>query len=68
MTIRTNTPSVLDNPPIPVQAKLTAAWTSFMFFYIYVDYLHLYKGAAGIRQRRAARGGSSLLTWCFNPV
>ncbi|MFO7689117.1 MAG: DUF6326 family protein [Cryobacterium sp.] len=43
MTIRTNTPSLLDNPPIPVQAKLAAAWTSFMFFYIYVDYFHLYK-------------------------
>jgi hypothetical protein len=43
MTIRTNTPNLLDNPPIPVQAKLAAAWTSFMFLYIYVDYLHLYK-------------------------
>ena len=43
MTIRTNTPKLLDNPPIPVQAKLAAAWTSFMFFYIYVDYFHLYK-------------------------
>lgn len=28
---------------MPVQAKLAAAWTSLMFFYIYVDYLHLYK-------------------------
>jgi hypothetical protein len=44
--------TALDNPPsqrtledlrMPVQAKLAAAWTSFMFFYIYVDYLHLYK-------------------------
>ena len=67
MTIRTNTPNRLDNPPfrlkrrindvrtqtaeltaledrqVPVQAKLAAAWTSFMFFLIYVDYLHLYK-------------------------
>jgi len=43
MTIRTTTPSLLDNPPIPVQAKLAAAWTSFMFLYIYVDYYHLYK-------------------------
>jgi hypothetical protein len=43
MTIRTNTPNLLDNPPIPVQAKLAAAWTSFMFLYIYVDYFHLYK-------------------------
>jgi hypothetical protein len=28
---------------MPVQAKLVAAWTSFMFLYIYVDYFHLYK-------------------------
>ena len=46
MTIRTNTPNLLDNPPIPVQAKLAAAWASFMFFYIYVDYFHLYKPGA----------------------
>jgi hypothetical protein len=43
MTIRTNTPSLLDNPPVPVQAKLAAAWTSFMFLYIYVDFFNLYK-------------------------
>ncbi|WP_020521607.1 DUF6326 family protein [Catelliglobosispora koreensis] len=41
MTIRTKAP--LDNPPVPVQAKLAAAWTSFMFLYIYVDYFHLHK-------------------------
>ena len=46
MTIRTTTPNLLDNPPIPVQAKLAAAWTSFMFIYIYVDYFHLYKPGA----------------------
>jgi hypothetical protein len=34
MTIRTNTPNLLDNPPAPVQAKLAAAWTSFMFLYM----------------------------------
>ena len=43
MTIRTNTSRVLDTPPIPVQAKLAAAWTSFMFLYIYVDVLNFYK-------------------------
>jgi len=43
MTIRSTTPNLLDNPPIPVQAKLAAAWTSFMFLYIYVDYFHLHK-------------------------
>ena len=38
--------SALTGPPIPVQAKIAAAWTSFMFLYIYVDYLHLYKPGA----------------------
>ena len=28
---------------IPVQAKIAAAWTSFMFLYIYVDFFNLYK-------------------------
>ena len=40
MTIRMHS---LENPPIPVQVKLAAAWASFMFLYIYVDYYHLYK-------------------------
>ncbi|KPL83063.1 DUF6326 family protein [Herpetosiphon geysericola] len=31
---------------VPVQAKLAAAWTSFMVLYIYVDYFHLYKPGA----------------------
>jgi hypothetical protein len=35
--------STLENRRMPVQAKLAAAWTSFMFLYIYVDYFHLYK-------------------------
>ncbi|MUN07878.1 DUF6326 family protein [Agromyces luteolus] len=43
MTIRTETPNLLDESPIPVRAKLAAAWTSFMFLYIYVDYYHLYR-------------------------
>lgn len=43
MTTTTTTATALDDQPLPVRAKLAAAWTSFMFFYIYVDYLHLYK-------------------------
>jgi hypothetical protein len=35
--------SPLEEVRLPVQAKLAAAWTSFMFLYIYVDYLALYK-------------------------
>ncbi|PTA47694.1 DUF6326 family protein [Micromonospora sp. RP3T] len=42
--IRTDRPAgALQEPHIPVQAKLAAAWTSFMFLYLYVDYLALYK-------------------------
>ncbi|MBE4720418.1 DUF6326 family protein [Pseudarthrobacter sp. AB1] len=43
MTIRMKTSNLLDNPPIPLQAKLAAAWTSLMFFVIYIDYFHLYQ-------------------------
>ena len=43
MSTTTKTTTALHDPPAPVRAKLAAAWTSFMFFYIYVDYLHLYK-------------------------
>ena len=42
-TTTTTTTTELHDPPAPVRAKLAAAWTSFMFFYIYVDYLHLYQ-------------------------
>lgn len=43
--MRTQRPSTtaLQDPQVPVQAKLAAAWTSFMFLYIYVDFLGLYK-------------------------
>ncbi len=41
-----DTPKLLDNPPVPVQAKLAAAWTTLMFFVIYIDYFHLYKPGA----------------------
>ena len=46
MSLRTDVPNLPDRPPMPVQARLAAAWTSFMFLYIYVDYLHLYKPGA----------------------
>jgi len=35
--------TILENRQVPIQAKLAAAWTSFMFLYIYVDHLGLYK-------------------------
>ena len=40
---RREPPNPLENTKVPLQMKLAAAWTSFMFLYIYVDYLHLYK-------------------------
>ena len=43
MSTTTKTTTALHDPPVPVRVKLAAAWTSFMFLYIYVDYLHLYK-------------------------
>ncbi|KQZ09252.1 hypothetical protein ASD23_13330 [Agromyces sp. Root1464] len=43
MTIRTTPANPLDNPPVPVQAKIAAAWTSFMFLYVYVDVFNFYK-------------------------
>ncbi|AUI57750.1 DUF6326 family protein [Amycolatopsis sp. BJA-103] len=40
-----NAPSqnTLEDLRMPVRVRLAAAWTSFMFLYIYVDYLALYK-------------------------
>jgi len=46
--------TILEDQQVPVQAKLAAAWTSLMFFVIYIDYFHLYKPGA-IDQ---IRGGS----------
>lgn len=43
MTNLTKSSNLLDDPPIPVRAKIAAAWTSFMFLYIYVDILNFYK-------------------------
>ena len=38
--------STLQDLRMPVQAKLAAAWTSLMFFVIYIDYFHLYQPGA----------------------
>lgn len=34
--------ALLDDQPVPVRAKLAAAWTSFMLLYAYVDILGFY--------------------------
>jgi hypothetical protein len=36
------TPNVPEDILVPVKIKLASLWTSLMFLYIYVDYLHLY--------------------------
>ena len=43
-----NPPSenTLEDLRLPVRAKLAAAWTSLMFFVIYIDYFHLYQPGA----------------------
>ena len=43
MTRSSTTAGAFREARLPVQAKLAAAWTSFMFLYVYVDYLALYK-------------------------
>ena len=43
MTRNSTTAGAFEQARLPVHAKLAAAWTSFMFLYLYVDYLHLYK-------------------------
>lgn len=43
MTTRTTPATLLASSPMSVQAKLAAAWTSFMFLYVYVDVIGFYK-------------------------
>lgn len=43
MTTPRPTTTRLDDPRIPVRATLAAAWTSFVFLYLYVDVLAFYK-------------------------
>ncbi|MER5985407.1 DUF6326 family protein [Streptomyces sp. NPDC001787] len=38
-----HTTTTLEDQQIPVRAKLAAAWTSFMFLYVYVDILAFFK-------------------------
>ena len=35
--------TALDDVRLPLKARLAAAWTSFMFLYVYVDHFALYK-------------------------
>jgi Family of unknown function (DUF6326) len=42
VTTQTADLTVLEDQPIPVRVKLAAAWTSFMFLYVYVDILNFF--------------------------
>jgi Family of unknown function (DUF6326) len=42
MRTRQPTTTTLEDQRIPVRAKLAAAWTSFMFLYVYVDILNFF--------------------------
>ena len=46
MTRSSTTAGAFQQAQLPVQGKLAAAWTSLMFFVIYIDYFHLYKPGA----------------------
>ena len=39
----TKSTTALHDPPVPVRAKLAAAWTSVMFLYAYVDIIAFFK-------------------------
>lgn len=43
MAIQMKTQPLLDSAPASVRAKIAAAWTSFMFLYVYVDVFNFYK-------------------------
>jgi hypothetical protein len=43
MSTRRSATTTLEEQRMPVRAKLAVAWASFMFLYIYVDILALYK-------------------------
>ena len=43
MRTRQPTTTTLEDQRRPVQAKLAAAWTSFMFLYVYVDIIAFFK-------------------------
>ena len=43
MTTSSTTVGTYQQAQLPVQAKLAAAWTSFMFLYVYVDILGFYR-------------------------
>lgn len=43
MSTRSTSATPLDSAPVSVRVRLIAAWTSFMFLYVYVDVFNFYK-------------------------
>jgi len=43
MTTRTADRTQLDSRPLPVQARLSAAWMTLVYLVLYIDYFHLYQ-------------------------
>ena len=60
-------PEPARQPADPVQAKLAAAWTSLMFFVIYIDYFHLYKPGAIDQIRGGVIFGFDITPMCASP-
>lgn len=57
MSLTHQTHPALDRATVPLPMKIAAAWTSFMFLYLYVDVLNFYKPdvVAGILDGRIWR-------------
>jgi hypothetical protein len=47
-----------ERTPVPPRVKLAAAWTSFMFLYVYVDVLNFYKPGSSPASSTDSSGGS----------
>ena len=45
----TKTENPFQSREVPIHSKLAAAWTSFMFLYVYVDLLGLYPSGVPVR-------------------
>ena len=61
--------AALEDLRVPLRTTLAAAWTSFMFLYIYVD--HLRPGPAGsglARHRRHGKAASRYIRGCRRAV
>ena len=74
MRTRQPTTTTLENLRIPVQAKLAAAWTSFMFLCVYVDIIAFFKpgqqpqGVVGFRPLEQLEQSFGLAEFALAPA